>query len=554
MNEGELKAVAELDAPARKATVMSARGGEVKALPGGRIGGLILRFGTTDVQGDVFSADGDYGLDDLKSCRLLYHHGLRRYGKKRIGTLNKFRKTRDGIEAEGEIDLSTPEGREIFAEAKAGKLGFSSGSTHRIVTREPRPDGSHLIVAWPIVEVSVSPQPVDPSLRVEVKSRPASVNPTAQRIKVLNRLAKSKSNSENTMSTGEVMQNNQGSKYKSFESFGEFLWAAAQRRPASRARWERYENECKASGLNLANDSEGGVLSPPDVSEDVFQAALALEEYPSSYFQRRTTAGNSFLQRKVVDVSRVDGSRGGGLQFQIVAEGMPNTPQKPLLMDKDVRLSKLVADIRITSDLVEDAPGLTAYLDNLVAQELAIALSEACIYGFDGSPAPGLINHPATITVAKDGSQTATTITKTNLQNMLNRLDPRSVPNAKWYYSPTARAQLANLGHDVVTYANPGVANACPFTIYGHDAWPLEICQTLGTRGDIWLMDASQIQLVTRTVGLEKKVSAHVYFNTAEELIRFVIRFSVLPIPHSPVIPFAGSDTLSPFVTLADRA
>lgn len=133
-------------------------GDAVKALDGGKVGGFVLRFGTpetADVQGDFFSPEGDYGLDISTKARVVYHHGLtRQYGPQKFGVADL------SVKAEGIWGECSVEHPEIYADVEAGKLGWSSGSVDRLVSRKAV-KGKTEIVAWPLIEVSLTPAPVD---------------------------------------------------------------------------------------------------------------------------------------------------------------------------------------------------------------------------------------------------------------------------------------------------------------------------------------------------------------------------------------------------------
>jgi len=140
----------------------------VKAMGSGKVGGYVIRFGTpetADVQGDYFAADGDYGLDVSTKARIVYHHGLTKtHGAKRLGVADLSVKA-DGIWGEGTIDDGA-----IYARAEAGELGWSSGSVDRLTSRRSV-KGKSEINAWPLIEVSLTPTPVDPRNRaITIKS------------------------------------------------------------------------------------------------------------------------------------------------------------------------------------------------------------------------------------------------------------------------------------------------------------------------------------------------------------------------------------------------
>lgn len=146
-------------------------GGEVKALGNGRVGGYLVRFGTVDVQGDLFDPGADYGLEVNPKAPVYYHHGLRRRGDKhsesihnrRIG-VGEVKALDDGLWIEATLDLSKPPVAELYAEVEAGRMGWSSGTSDRFVRFEPieiKGRRGRRITAWPLNDASLTPTPVE---------------------------------------------------------------------------------------------------------------------------------------------------------------------------------------------------------------------------------------------------------------------------------------------------------------------------------------------------------------------------------------------------------
>lgn len=150
-------------------------GGEVKALGSGRVGGYVVRFGdpdTADVQGDFFTQSTYLGTAVKSGVDVVYHHGLGRVDaladrlKNSIIGEAKLSMKADGWWAEASV--TEPE---VYALADAGKLGWSSGSVERLVKRTPIKGTITRIDQWPLVEVSLSPRPVDPRNKaISIKS------------------------------------------------------------------------------------------------------------------------------------------------------------------------------------------------------------------------------------------------------------------------------------------------------------------------------------------------------------------------------------------------
>ena len=95
--------------------------------------------------------------------------------------------------------------------------------------------------------------------------------------------------------------------------------------------------------------------------------------------------------------------------------------------------------------------------------------------------------------------------------------------------------------------------NASNFpTFLGIPFVPVEYCATLGDAGDIVLADLGQYLLVDQGQ-MEAASSIHVRFDYGEEAFRVTYRCDGQPMWKSALTPFKGSNTISPFITLAAR-
>jgi HK97 family phage major capsid protein len=88
--------------------------------------------------------------------------------------------------------------------------------------------------------------------------------------------------------------------------------------------------------------------------------------------------------------------------------------------------------------------------------------------------------------------------------------------------------------------------------LLGRPVIPVEYCATLGTPGDIILADFSQY--VAADKGAPQAASSiHVRFINDETTFRFVYRVDGQPAWKKALTPKNGTNTYSPFITLATR-
>lgn len=137
-------------------------GGEVKALGEGRVGGYLVRFSTDDdpdLSGEYFAPDTDFG--EAKTVSVYYHHGLdATLGKRKIGRA-EIGADDVGVWIRAQLEMRDSYEQSIYALAEQGKLGWSSGTAAHVADREPTGKAVK-IIAWPIVEASLTPTPCEP--------------------------------------------------------------------------------------------------------------------------------------------------------------------------------------------------------------------------------------------------------------------------------------------------------------------------------------------------------------------------------------------------------
>lgn len=156
-------------------------GAEVKALPGGKVGGYLVRYTDAtnpDLTGDYFDAKSDIRVGD--SLDVYYNHGLDKELKKRVIGRAMVRKDAAGVWAETQLNLRDEYEKAIYEMAQKGKLGYSSGAISHLVEREPAGKGVMHIKTWVIGEASLTPTPAEPRNSVmSVKSLEQSSEGTA---------------------------------------------------------------------------------------------------------------------------------------------------------------------------------------------------------------------------------------------------------------------------------------------------------------------------------------------------------------------------------------
>jgi HK97 family phage major capsid protein len=338
--------------------------------------------------------------------------------------------------------------------------------------------------------------------------------------------------------------------------FGEFLVAVAKSRMGM-SHDPRLNYTAAAQGAGENTPADGGFLVQQEVNTAIVMLMHQMGRIMSQVDKIPLGPNSNGLTLTAIkETSRATGSRWGGVQGYWADEGGAGTATRPKFRRVAMLLRKLIALGYASDELLNDAVALEAVMTKAFAEELLFLTEDAIIRGTGAGQPLGILNAAATVSVSKETGQAAATIVASNLSKMWARLDAGSQATAQWYINVDCQPQLdelflpagtAGLEPRFVSYGQDGILR-----IKGRPVVPIEYCATLGTVGDIILADFDDYALIER--GPEQASSIHVAFTTDETAFRATYRVDGQPKLESAVTPYKGSNTLSPFVTLATRA
>lgn len=351
-----------------------------------------------------------------------------------------------------------------------------------------------------------------------------------------------------------------------FKSFSHFLHEVRKSAPGkpNDVIQKAFESEAvkkAASGMGELVGSDGGFLVPPEFSSKIFER-LYREDNLLSRTDGYTTGSNVMVFPRNNETSRATGSRWGGVQAYWVEEGATITASSPKFGRATLKLNKLACLARVTEELKEDSgTAMPNYLTRVFSSEIGFASGNSIYRGTGAAQPLGILNAPCTVSVAKETGQAAATIVPQNIAKMWSRrfaLGPTG--SYVWLVNQDVGPQLnlMTLGigtAGIATYMPPGGLSASPYaTLMGAPVMEVEYASTLGTVGDICLADLSQIISLTKAGGVQSTSSMHVYFVTDEEAFKTTFRLDAQPWQSAALTPFQGTNTQSPFITLATRS
>jgi len=313
------------------------------------------------------------------------------------------------------------------------------------------------------------------------------------------------------------------------------------------------------TGQGTLIDSDGGFLVPSTVAASILQKSHGEGTLIGRTQNVPITVGNSTTFNAIKENSRVSGSRYGGITVNRDGEGDAATGTKASLAQVELKLKKITALVYATDEQLADGPQMVTILNDLVPKAIQFKVEDELFNGDGVTQFEGLLNAAATVSVAKESGQAASTVVFQNIVNIYSRMHAASRANSVFVINQDIEPQLFTMSlavgdGGVPVYMPANGAAGSPFgTLMGRPVIPSEHCATLGTVGDIILADFSQYLHATKG-GVQSAQSIHVNFTQSETAFRFVLRNDGRPWWPAALTPANGSNTQSPFVSLATRS
>ncbi len=336
-----------------------------------------------------------------------------------------------------------------------------------------------------------------------------------------------------------------------FETVGSFYKAVAMARGGN--------VDKRLTLQNTANErygEDGGFLIPADFRSEI-QSVIEGDSSLISKTRQFKTSSNHL----VLPVSETAPWDGSGIQAFWEGESEQYTGSKPKFRQANLRLNKLTALVRVSEELLEDAPALESFIKMETPKVFTHKINCAIIDG-DGNGKPkGFLRSPFKVKVAKESGQDADTVLSENVINMYSRMLPESIARAEWLINPQVMPQIRLMKFDasadspVPMFIPPSGLDAAPYgTLLGR---PIRMMmggvKALGDEGDISFVDLEHYISAVKTSGVKSQVSTHVYFDRDETAFKFSLRVAG-EVPYiKPVTTEHGDFDMSGVVTLADR-
>lgn len=314
------------------------------------------------------------------------------------------------------------------------------------------------------------------------------------------------------------------------------------------------------SGASESVGADGGFLVGEDVSNELLRNVHETGVLVSRVQRRQISSNANRLRiRAFNETSRANGSRLGGIRVYRDGEGDTLTDSKPQFRMIDLELKKMTGLFYATDELLQDTSMLDQEVRSWFEEEFGFKMDDEIINGNGVAEMLGILNSGALVSVAKETGQAAATVVFENIRKMWARMWARSRANAVWLINQDVEDQLFGMSMTVGTGGVPvympanGISGAPFATLMGRPVVPVEQCATVGTVGDVILVDLNQY-IMAEKGGVQAASSIHVKFLEDETAFRFILRNDGKPRWSSTLTPYKGSNTQSPFIAIATRA
>lgn len=320
------------------------------------------------------------------------------------------------------------------------------------------------------------------------------------------------------------------------------------------AKREALRNAAASSG----EPASGGFLIPEAFRAELL--SLSLEQSVVRPRARVVPMETSRVLYPYIDDTSHTSNVFGGVQGYWTPESGQMTDVAATFGRMSLEAWKLTAFANVPNELIADsAISFEAFIRSTFPQALAYFADVAFLSGTGVGQPLGILtdSNAARVVVDKESGQAADTIVWENIVKMYARMLPQSLGSAVWVTSPDTFSELATMALSVGTgggpiWLNNGVAGP-PMTILGRPVVVSEKVENLGDEGDINFIDFSYY-LVGDRQAMTVASSEHFRFQNGETSFSFVERLDGRPWLQSALTPRNGGPTLSPFVSLAERA
>lgn len=314
------------------------------------------------------------------------------------------------------------------------------------------------------------------------------------------------------------------------------------------------------SGASTAVDSEGGVLVPEIMAEEMMEMMLGDDSFESQTDQRTTTSNNLKI-KGFLQTGHAASQRNAGIVSYWADEADEYTASKMKFTDIRLELRKLTAAAYVTDEELSDSTfSWGSQLNKRAGDSFKFQINGALIDGTGAGMPEGILYSPATIQAAIDTAQ-ENSVSHANIRRMYALMHPDLRSSAVWLCHPDVEELLETISFmDEVSSRYPvymppgGISERGYGTLKGRPVISTQHCHSLGQYGDlIFVSWRPYITLRKAGEGIKRATSIHVRFMYDEQVFKFSTRIDGQSGWRHPIEDKHGGTTRSHAVVLGAR-
>ncbi len=297
---------------------------------------------------------------------------------------------------------------------------------------------------------------------------------------------------------------------------------------------------------SMSSSGAEGAMVPPAMRQEIWQIV-----FNDPLMQLITVEPT---ESPVVDLIGDETTPWGaaGVQARWRSEGSQLSASKLDTKPKQVRTHELYAFVLAPEELLEDAPRLNDRLNVKAPAAIRWKFIESLMFGTGAGQPLGWAsaNYSGKVAVAR---AVAAQFAPVDVAKMFSRLLASDGPDRSFWV--TNRDTLPELvtrmvvGNSPVWLPPTGIQGAPGGSLLGRGVYFSEHCQTLGTEGDVQLVNPDGYFAIQRGQARNDS-SIHLFFDYATTAFRWMFRFGGQPLLSAPVAAAKGANTKAHFIVL----
>jgi HK97 family phage major capsid protein len=180
--------------------------------------------------------------------------------------------------------------------------------------------------------------------------------------------------------------------------------------------------------------------------------------------------------------------------------------------------------------------------------KLASLVSDSIVNGNGNGKPVGLLSAPAKVNFTRT---TASKVKAEDVTGMVARLRPGSFGKSFWLLHSSVYPQLQQMLLGTIPVWQNNYQQSPYGTLLGRPIFVSEYCQTLGTTGDILLVNPDGYFTATKGSGVEMASTIAFAFDQGLQTFRATMRWGATPLLSAAITRKNGSDTLSDVIALS---